>query len=78
MLMLGQELWLLDLLISNPPPVHNQARSEYVQEMIACLEEAHMLLREQQLAVKQDDSEEPSLFQTGNLVLVQDAEGREF
>ena len=62
MLMLGQELWLLDLLISNPPPVDNQAHSEYEQEMIACLEEAHMLSREKQLAVKQDDSEEPSLF----------------
>ena len=68
MLILGQKVRLPDLLMSNPPPRDYQAHSEYVQEMVERIEEAHMLLREQQIAVRQEDSEEPSLFKTGDLI----------
>ena len=59
MLMSGRELRLPDLLMSNPPPSDQQAHSEYVQRIVKRLEEAHALLREQQMAVRQDDGEEP-------------------
>ena len=59
MLMLGKELGLPDLLINNSPPSDHQAYSESVQRMVARLEEAHTLLREQQMVVRQDNSEEP-------------------
>ena len=71
LLMLGRELRLPDLLTSNPPPIEHQAHHEYTQELVQRLEEAHDMLREQQMAVRQEDSEEPSLFQTGDLVLLQ-------
>ena len=76
MLMLGRELSLSDLLISNLPPSDQQEHSEYVQSLIDCLEEAYALIRKQQLTVRQDDGEEPSLFQTGDLVLVQNTRRR--
>ena len=76
MLMLGRELRLPDLLLNNLPPCDYQAHSEYVQEMIERLEEAHTLLWEQQMAIRQEDSEEPSLFQVGDLVLVQNTRRR--
>ena len=47
MLMLGRELRLSDLLMSNPPPSDQQEHSEYVQRLVDRLEEAHELLREQ-------------------------------
>ena len=59
MLMLGKELRLPDLLMNNPPPGDQQVHSEYVQSMVERLEKAHTLLREQQMAVRQDDSVEP-------------------
>ena len=62
MLMFGRELRLPDLLMNNPPPSDHQAHSEYVQKVVERLEEAHTLLREQQMAVRQEDSEEPHLF----------------
>ena len=71
LLMLGRELRLPDLLTSNPPPIEHQAHHEYTQELVQRLEEAHDMLREQQMAVRQEDSEEPPLFQTGDLVLLQ-------
>ena len=43
MLMLGRELRLLDLLVSNPPPSDYQAHSEYIHGMVEHLEEAHTL-----------------------------------
>ena len=76
MLMLGRELRLPDLLMSNPPPSDQQEHSEYVQRLVDRLEEAHALLREQQMTVRQDDGEEPPLFQTGDLVLVQNTRRR--
>ena len=70
MLMLGRKLRLPELLLNNPPLCDDQAHSEYVQRMIESLEEPHTLLWEQQMAIRQY-SEEPSLFQVGDLVLVQ-------
>ena len=61
MMLLDRELRLPDLLMSNPPPSDQQAHSEYVQRIVKRLEEAHALLREQQMAVRQDDGEEPPL-----------------
>ena len=34
--------------------------------MVESLEKVHMLLREQQMAVRQGDGEEPPLFQAGD------------
>ena len=69
--MLGRELHLPDLLTSNPPPREHQAHHEYTQELVERLEEAHDMLREQQMVVRQKDGEEPPLFQPGDLVLLQ-------
>ena len=69
--MLGRELRLSDLLTSNPPPRQHQAHHEYMQKLIERLEKAHKILREQQMVVRQEDSEEPPLFQSGDLVLLQ-------
>ena len=62
MLMLSRELRLPDLLMSNPLPSDQQEHSQYVQKMVECLEEAHTLLKEQQMAMRQDDGEEHLLF----------------
>ena len=70
-LMVGRELRLPNLLMSIPSPRIYQAHSEYVQEMAERLEEAHTLLREQQMTVRREDDEEPLLFQSGDLVLAQ-------
>ena len=69
--MLGWKLRLPDLLTSNPPPIEHQAHHEYTQELVQQLEEAHDMLKEQKMAVRQKDCEEPPLFQTGDLVLLQ-------
>ena len=71
LLMLGWELRLHDLLTSNSPSTEHQAHYEHTQELIKRLEKAHDMLREQQMAVRQEVGEEPSLFQSGNLVLLQ-------
>ena len=70
MLMLGRKLRLPELSLNNPPLCDDQAHSEYVQIMIESLEEPHTLLWEQKMAIRHY-SEEPSLFQVGDLVLVQ-------
>ena len=59
MLTLGRVLRFSDLLINNPPPSDHQAHSEHVQRMVERLAEAHTLLIEQQMAVRQEESEEP-------------------
>ena len=43
----------------NPPPSDQQGHSKYVQRLVDRLEEAHALLREQQITMKQNDSEKP-------------------
>ena len=48
-----------------------QAQAEYTQDLIERLEGTHELLRQQQRDVRQEDSEEPTLSQSGNLVLMQ-------
>ena len=69
--MLGRELRLSALLTSNPPSRERQAHHEYTQKLIERLEEVHKMLREQQMAVHQEDSKGPPLFQSGDLVLLQ-------
>ena len=71
--MLDWELHLPDLLTSNPSPTEHRAHHEYTQELIERLEETHDMLREQQMAVRQEDGEEPHLSQSGDLVLLQNA-----
>ena len=66
MLMLGRELRLPDLLMGSPPPSDQQEHSEHVPKMVERLEKVHTLLREQQLVVRQNDGEEPPLFQAGD------------
>ena len=61
MLMLGQELRLPDLLMSNPLPRTYQSHSEYLQEIAERLEEVHTLLKEQQIAMRKEDDKEPLL-----------------
>ena len=78
MLVLGRELRLPDLLMSNSPPRTYQARSEYMQEMAERLEKAHKMLREHKLAVRQEDGEEPLLFQNDDLVLAQNTKKRKW
>ena len=58
------------------PPRENQAQHTCTQEFIERLEKAHKLLLEQQVAVRQKDIEEPPLFQSGDLVLLQNVQRR--
>ena len=62
LLMLNRELRLPDLLTSNLPPREHQAHHEYTQELIERLEKVHDMLREQQMAVRLEDGDEPPLF----------------
>ena len=61
---LGKELRLPHFLMSNAPPSDHKAHSEYRQRIVECLEEDHMLLREQIMAISQEDNKElhPPLF----------------
>ena len=62
--------------MSSPPPREYQAQAEYTQDLIDRLAEAHEMLRHQQMDIRQEDSEEPSLFQSGDLVLMQNVRRR--
>ena len=76
LLMLGRELRLPDLLMNSPPPREYQAQAEYTQDLIDRLAEAHDMLRHKQMDIRQEDSEEPPLFQSGDLVLLQNMRRR--
>ena len=65
-----------DLLMNSPPPREYQAQAEYTQDLIDRLTEAHDMLRHQQMDIRQEDSEEPPLFQSGDLVLMQNIRRR--
>ena len=75
--MLGRELGLPDLLMNSSSPKEYQAQSEYTQDLIDRLAEAHDMLRHQQMDIRQEDSEEPPLCQSGDLVLMQNVRRRE-
>ena len=71
LLMVEQELRIHDQLLLHLAPSESQPRHEYVQTMLQRLEEAHDLLRQQQLDNRQEDAEEPPLFGVGDLVLLE-------
>ena len=71
LLMLGRELRLPDLLMNSLPPRKYQAQAEYTQDLIDRLAEAHEMVMHQQMNIRQEDSEESPLFQSGDLVLMQ-------
>ena len=58
-------------LTSNPSPRTHQAHHEYTRKLIKRSEEAHEMLREQQITVQQEDSKKPPLLQSGDLFLLQ-------
>ena len=76
LLMLGRELRLPDQLQYLPPPQELSARHQYVQDVRQRLEEAHSLLREQQVQIRQEDDEEPPLFVVGDLVWLENRRRR--
>lgn len=76
LLMLGRELRLPDLFMDSPPLREYQAQAEYTQDPINRLAEAHEMLRHQQMDIRQQDSEELPLFQSGDLVLMQNIRRR--
>ena len=65
--MLGRELRLPDLVIISFFLREYNAQAEYNQDLIERLEGAHELLSQQQMEIRQEDSEEPSLFQSSGL-----------
>ena len=71
LLTLGPESRLPDLLTSHPSPREHQAHHKYTLKLIKRLEETHEMLRKEQITVQQEDSKEPLLLQSGDLVLLQ-------
>jgi hypothetical protein len=67
-MMMGRELRLPDQLVSHPPLDEDQPQATYVQNMLRRLQEAHVVLGEQQWQVRQEGQEEPLLFAEGDLV----------
>ena len=55
---------------------HKQFSTHRVPDMIERLEEVHELLQNQQMDVRQEDSKDSPLFQSGNLVLMQNVQRR--
>ena len=68
LMMLGRELRLPDQLQYLPPPVEASTRNQFVQDVRERLEEAHSLLQDQEVKIRQEDDEEPPLFAVGDLV----------
>jgi hypothetical protein len=66
--MLGRELRLPDSLLHPIPSEQMQLTQEYVVEMAEHLQTAHNLLRDQQKLTMTDETEEPLLYQEGDLV----------
>ncbi|XP_067928171.1 uncharacterized protein [Watersipora subatra] len=75
-LMFGRELQLPDKRQWGPPPDAPVTRNEYAINIQARLTEAHKLLREQQLNIRQTDSDEPPLYTVGDLVLLENKRRR--
>ena len=76
LLMLGRELRLPDQLQYLPPPVETTTRHQFVQDVRERLEEAHALLQDQQVKIRQEDDEEPPLFATGDRVWLENKRRR--
>ena len=69
MMMLGREL-RLPVQLDDPALTPKVDRTTYIQELEKRLQQAHDVLREQQLVTRQEDTEEPLLFADGDLVLM--------
>ena len=65
--MLGQKLRLPDLLMNSLLLREDNAQAGYNQDLIERLEGAHELFRQQQMDIRQEDSEIPPLFQSSDL-----------
>ena len=76
LMMLGRELRLPDQLQYLSPPQESSNRHQFVQDIRARLEEAHTLLQEQQVRVKQEDDDEPPLYAVGDLVWLENKRRR--
>ena len=75
-MMLGRELRLPHQLQCRPPPAEASTRHQFVQDVKERLEEAHELLQDQQVKVRQEDDEEPPLFAVGDLVWMENKRRR--
>ena len=69
LLMLGRETRLPDHTLFCES-TEDWTIAEYTKELLAKMDRAHALLRDQQLEIRTEDAEEPPLFQPGDLVLM--------
>jgi len=76
LMLLGRELRLPDQLKYLPPLDSHSTRNGYVLGVRERLEEAHTMLQEQQLQIRQEGDEEPLLFALGDLVLMENKRRR--
>jgi transposase InsO family protein len=67
-MMLGRELRLPDILVHEVVPAISKPVTEYVLDLERNLSSAHDLLRDQQLKVRVQDTEEPPLYSVGDTV----------
>ena len=76
LLFLGREVRLPDQLYHPTPLPPAQSRASFIRDTEARLQEAHQLLRDQQLTLRSEDSEEPLLFATGDKVWLENKRRR--
>lgn len=69
-LMFGRETRLPDQLLHNTDPSDYVAREQYASNLQTTLQEAHDLVRQRQLQVRYEDSEEPPLYKVGDQVMM--------
>jgi len=67
LLMLGRETWVPDHLAYHVPE-QDYSVHEYASELVERMRAAHEMLREKQWQVRQEDSNEPPLYQIGDWV----------
>jgi transposase InsO family protein len=68
MMMMGREVRLPDQLYCSPSMAMEAPRHQYIQELKERLELVHTTLRDQQIATRDGDTEEPLLFTKGDWV----------
>ncbi|XP_067947231.1 uncharacterized protein [Watersipora subatra] len=67
-LMFGRETRLPDQIVYGVTDTENVTTQQYALELLERLQEAHDKLRQQQLEIQTDDSDEPPLYEVGDLV----------
>ena len=75
-LMLGRETKLPDQLMVPTPPPPPESRDQYTIDLHTRLQTAHELVRSQQRTMRSAESEEPPLYQVGDLVWMINKRGR--